>query len=50
MELEKVQIAALTYLVSENESKEKTKHIKFQELKISDYLLDNKKIHYQRLY
>ena len=47
---EKVQIAALTFLVSENESKEKTKYIKFQKLKISDYLLDNEKIHYQRLY
>ena len=40
---EKVQIAALKYLVSENESKEKTKHIKFHKLKISDYLLDNEK-------
>ena len=41
---EKVQNAALQYLVSENESKEKTKFIKFKKLKISDYLLHNENI------
>ena len=41
---EKVQNAALQYLVSENESKEKTKLIKFKKLKISDYLLHNENI------
>ena len=32
----------MLFLVSENDSTEKIKYIKFQELKISDYILDSK--------
>ena len=39
---EKTKEAALRYLVSENRQKEKTKHIKFKTLKLSEYLRTNK--------
>ena len=39
---EKVNIAALDYLLSENESKEKTKQISYTSLKRRQYLLENK--------
>ena len=38
---EKVTLATLNYLVAENSTKEKTKHIPFTELKMSDYLKHN---------
>ena len=38
---EKVTVAALNFLVAENSTKEKTKHIPFTELKMSDYLKHN---------
>ena len=39
---EKVKHAALKYLVEENSQKDRTKHIIFKELKMSDYLHENK--------
>ena len=39
---EKVKHAALKYLVEENCQKDRTKHIIFKELKMSDYLYENK--------
>ena len=39
---EKVTEAALEYLTNVNNTKSKTKHIHFESLKLSDYLLHNK--------
>ena len=38
---EKTEIAALKYLTEENNKKDKTRDIKFNELKMSEYLLKN---------
>ena len=39
---DQVKNAAFTFLVKENESKKKTKDIQFSELKMSDYLIQNR--------
>ena len=35
---EKIKFAAFTFLVEENDKREKTRHIKFSDLKMSEYL------------
>ena len=35
---EKIKFAAFTFLVEENNKREKTRHIKFSDLKMSEYL------------
>ena len=39
---QKIKEKALKYLVAENDKKEKTRHIKFNKLEMSNYLNENK--------
>ena len=40
---QKVQFAAFSHLVHENSEREKTKYLRFEYLKISEYLKQNKR-------